>query len=551
MSTDDDKVLRVHREIRDAVLTARDLMPDDPDDPAAEVAAQWFAMRQTVAVTIKGADDKGAEMPRGVIRLRDTAWYAVTVTAEREDWHREAAHAAIAKPSRDTLKPYTELAAHDDVVRRVADRIGELVRDWRRELAVELAPGGRCADALPVERIAGDVLAFDAVFADWLAEQGAPEDMLAREREAARDRSHTHEKQLRLAQHDDAALWYLWVPRDYGRKAPRFLRRIADCVWDGCRDVRDTSDRLIAPAQVDVVASMFTSTRIRYDETTQRIVDNRGRPTNIALLSSIPRERADVVREMTRVVSGLDKLSSLTWYRIRSYLANRAFGAAVANDPRPEEVMIEGGWHGFAAALGLKSGKAPDEIREIVNTAAGLRFVVDDTSIPLLGEVHTATVYPELRQRPGRSARIRIRLSAAWVPNQPQLHGYDLIPIVSVPPVGSLNPRSHGAAARADLLAMIEMRTYCTDILDYGGVRLDWSAIAEQAELPSQALREALDLWRGTRWQQTGDRWMPGPSKDMERPALMLREAAEMSRAAQARGRLRADRKRDGSSDKG
>ena len=137
-------------------------------------------------------------------------------------------------------------------------------------------------------------------------------------------------------------------------------------------------------------------------------------------------------------------------------------------------------------------------------------------------------------------------LSPWWVPGA--VHALTvqrdrvLVPVIDVPPFGSLSRQFYALGAAMEERALIELATNSREVDQFGGVALRWQELA--GDLPWQHAEPLLATWqRVGRWiERPGGRWMLGESDEALRGAgeVIRRGGAQREHRAKG-GRARVD----------
>lgn len=266
-----------------------------------------------------------------------------------------------------------------------------------------------------------------------------------------------------------------------------------------------------------------------------RLVDDDGRT-----LPLVPVTSADLVGFGR---AGLAHLGGLTFHRLVRWMVREAHA-------RPGRVRIEGGIAALAERIGAGRGKARDELRDLLDTLQATTIRWDGPAGS--GGASLLPWYHVTPAAPGRPALLELDLSPLFEPGLvcrlARRHpDRALVPILPLPRI-PLGPRLHPAAARLDWLALVALREGARELVGYGGVRLDWPALARDAGLPVEQLPTLLDAWTSTpaRWRRVGpDRWTLAEDDELTREALwFVREGGRLGKGGRRAARRRNRRAR-------
>ena len=120
-----------------------------------------------------------------------------------------------------------------------------------------------------------------------------------------------------------------------------------------------------------------------------------------------------------------------------------------------------------------------------------------------------------------------------------------IVPVIDVPPFGSLSRQFYTLGAAMEERALIELATHSREVEQLGGVALDWKALA--GDLPWQHAEPLLATWqREGRWvEHPGGRWMLGEcDDDLRRAGELIRRGGALREHRAKGGRARVDASR-------
>ncbi len=254
--------------------------------------------------------------------------------------------------------------------------------------------------------------------------------------------------------------------------------------------------------------------------------------------------------------NGARLLGSLHAHRLIRWLAWEAhtrphFGQAPI-------IEVVGGWDALATAVGARSNKAADKLRDIVWCLDAHHFTFPDGS---LGRLLMVDRYRPSRG-PGRQSRISL------LPGAPLRPGYlfdlrrparKIVPVLSELPPMVGRERDHGSVAELHWRVLVEMRCRCREMVgEVEGEDLGlplppakWDALGDLARVPSRTLGAVLERWTrdgrdGPAFlsRVDGDRFTLGSAHEHARRVLLHYgwKEAEGSRAGLASARKRGNR---------
>ncbi len=416
------------------------------------------------------------------------------------DWHAAAIRSVEDADPEPLVRP-----------RVTADRaelVPRMVADVRRVVA-ELLDAARALDPDPLVE-PGVPLALDMLAADrfeGIGERGRK--IAASLRRSAAERAERHPE-------EGAELFAFWLAED---GPPRFLARLVDALFND--RWADWRPRVPAVSLVVIRPALGE----RFDAT-------RWAPS-----AAPPAVSGGVLREL--VDAGV--LESLSAQRFLRWAVAEACRRENAGEPHPERFAVLGGWQGLARVIGATSNQAADELRDIVE--ALYRY---DLVLPGGGGARLLATFDHQRRGSGGSVLL-LTIGDPLRPGFATRHnGRDeraLVPILPLPPVEVVNPRSAAAAARLDVLAVAELRDRVGELATHGAVALDWEELADRAGLPSRALAPLLGRWQAdpsARWVRVGEAWTLADRPETAAALAFLRVAGRMVTRGRAGGLKRA-----------
>lgn len=344
-----------------------------------------------------------------------------------------------------------------------------------------------------------------------------------------------------------------------------FLRHLAWVLWHGrwraeaerLKGARNALDRnpagLLAPVYRGVGDALVLA---RPDYESRRLVAADGR--QLPLLPATALDR----------LTGAPALGKLTAQRLVRWLvwsATQGFhlgrwgrvelpGGVVAEHHRTGvNLVVNGGLSALQEAIGARSNKASNEIRDVLNVLNSTRLEWDAP-----GDCGAETLIgwreETLRTGPDSPAVLTIRVGPLLCPNlAPMLPKGSrdrlIVPVLPLPDLPSHSSQST-PAARLDWLAIRCFAERGREALAHGGVVMDWDQLAKDAGLSANGLRKALALWttgNAPRWVEVRPgRWDLGEGEPTVKAArdFILDGARRSEKAAEAGRRSGAARRR-------
>jgi hypothetical protein len=443
-----------------------------------------------------------------------------------------AACRQIAMPSSPQFAMFAKTApTHPELLARVAAEHAE-----------------RLPQPKPTDRLVrGGMLVHDALFADYLeALGGAGPDIAKQIREQSRQRllGATDTRELFTiglwqipAGLCDAALWWLWDTGPRGSVAPAWLTLLGGVLWTG--DAGEILRRKQRPAMALPFAEDTAMMR-RALVIEGQLLDEQG---ELSPLVPIGPAQLDALAQQ-----GLESLDTPTADRLFGWLLRLGFELHAADPLKPVHMYakeIVGGYRAIAAELGVRGGKAANEIAALL---AALNRCCLSWDVPGLSRgqplplVHLMTT-KQHHCRPGRQQSFSLGLSPLWTPGLCHLlTGSDrlIVPWLDLPTLEPIHNRHHRAAVRLWREVRLALRIQAHE-LHHGGVRLDWQTLALTAELPTAQLPVLLDAWT----TETGPLEIAGDRVTPRDPMVraMLLDGADRQSLQRERGRRGADRR--------
>lgn len=345
---------------------------------------------------------------------------------------------------------------------------------------------------------------------------------------------------------------YAESSRDELGQPCRWVRMFALAVWNADAGPKVDAKRAKPPALpalfVEPVTRSLVSSRLQEG----RIVDDHGRETSFALVAGVP---DDIV---SQVADGAHLLGTLTAQRLIRWLPKVGVEQYIAGRPDPGRVDIEGGWAGLAEMVGAKSGKARSEIPALVKALRGLTLRWDGPD--RRGEINAfLDGYEEPKgitaATRDRRALVTLFLSRTMLPGfvfdvQNGVGRRRLVPILDVPPMGTLSRNLHPAVARLDLFALLYLSQHSQELATYGGVLMPWEELSIRSGLDPCHLLRVQDIFTtdssegDARWARVGkDRWTLADREHTRAALHFLEEGGRASIGGAKGGRKRVERK--------
>lgn len=242
--------------------------------------------------------------------------------------------------------------------------------------------------------------------------------------------------------------------------------------------------------------------------------------------------------------------ATLTFQRLIRYLPTAAFETWARTQRDEADVVIEGGFKALAEAIGAKSKKAAEEVRDALMLGSSLRREWEDGS-----EAQGLWLYQVTAAAPGRPAVLVITLAPAlrpgFVHRLPAGTGRTLVPVVPLPELVGGN-RLHAVQAALQWEVTRRLSEGRKEAASKGGVTIslaDWKRMADRVGLPARLLPTVLDAWKAGAEpfleNVRGDLWAIANSPPFAPAREWLLAQAEMADHGRKRG-LRASAKKKG-----
>lgn len=192
---------------------------------------------------------------------------------------------------------------------------------------------------------------------------------------------------------------------------------------------------------------------------------------------------------------GVERLRSLTGQRVIRYLAKAVYELNLVN-PGAADVVVEGGFSGFADLLGEKSKKAPEVVRDVLR--AGHKFQRKWLNG---NEVAGLWLMQNVAEYHGRRAQLIITVGPVLRPyyglrHLPKDHRFG-VPVLPLPPFCG-RERDWASQAVFQFLLTAEMVVRRMELATEGGALLlptDLEHIADRAGMPKGSWRAVIDRW--------------------------------------------------------
>jgi hypothetical protein len=208
-------------------------------------------------------------------------------------------------------------------------------------------------------------------------------------------------------------------------------------------------------------------------------------------------------------------------------------------------VSVLGGLDGLGQVIGGQHKDAGREVYDAMQALSGVLLSAETSAdagmtAPLVQQVSRT------RGARGQPGMVYCTLSPWWVPGAVHTLTVQrervLVPVIDVPPFGSLSRQFYALGAAMEERALIELATNSREVDQFGGVALRWQELA--GDLPWQHAEPLLATWqRVGRWiERPGGRWMLGESDEALRGAgeVIRRGGAQREHRAKG-GRARVD----------
>jgi hypothetical protein len=342
------------------------------------------------------------------------------------------------------------------------------------------------------------MLDVDAIGADHLERLGARGADLAKVfREGARDRWLEFTRQQRtLGVTPPVQIWRKWFDLNHAGTPVPFVTVLADALWLDVVSPQLERQRCNPPALALSVHSAIEQYWFPTLRTLQRAPEGDGAALvnvageTLATVAAVPGD------ELALLQRAANKLASLTGHRTIRYLAREGHRRALERVPNAFIVTVEGGLEGFADAIGAKSKKAAEDVREVLR--AGQRFE-RRWAEGEMGGLWTWSAYG--KETRGQRNVLEVRLGAAIMPYFAKRHlprdAQFLVPVVELPPfVGRERDFAPQAAFQFALVrTMVDKRR---EVVEKGGVFLtadDLARLAATVGLPVSTARRAIERW--------------------------------------------------------
>ena len=194
---------------------------------------------------------------------------------------------------------------------------------------------------------------------------------------------------------------------------------------------------------------------------------------------------------------GAERLRSVTGQRVIRHLAREAYELHKAT-PGRADVVIEGGFSGLAEALGERSKKAPETVRDVLRAGQEFKRRWANGS-----EVGGLWLYRnEVSEARGRRALLVVTVGTVLRPYFALSHlpaGERFgVPVLPMPPFVGERKNDWAGQAVFQFLLEAELVARRLELVREGGARLtpaDFERLAAKAGLPSGSWRKVIDRW--------------------------------------------------------
>lgn len=507
--------LLADRDLRDPKGNKEELRAAASSNPLVREALDAYEKWQTNPKwVVRAAEGKTEAIEPGPGRQNDLTWRMGFA------WHWPEVLRGWLTPQAEKLAARAALLSAANQEKNPDALAAEPAAEGRLEQAVrELMPSATKAVRVPpregLEALGGkSMFALDAALADFIAGL-----TLNGAREAANDwREKWRADWSQARTPGEPACWERWADP---LRIPRVLARV---LWT--LKVRPELDRerseipILALAVVrDLAESHWAPNRqlVLFDGRTVLRKDG-------VELAEVPLLDPGDFEAMQR---GAERLRSVTGQRVIRHLAREAYELHKAT-PGRADVVIEGGFSGLAEALGERSKKAPETVRDVLRAGQEFKRRWANGS-----EVGGLWLYRnEVSEARGRRALLVVTVGTVLRPYFALSHlpagerfGVPVLPMPSF--VG--RERDWAGQAVFQFLLEAELVARRLELVRDGGAKLtpaDFERLAAKAGLPSGSWRKVID-----RWTQDGN---DGPAMlervGTERFALADREPYKAAR---------------------
>jgi hypothetical protein len=334
-----------------------------------------------------------------------------------------------------------------------------------------------------------------------------------------------------------AGIFRMWLDVSKDEPVPMWLALLADLVWHVEAWPRILEGRRKVEALPVLFARPLAESLRTGRWNGQRIVDEKGHDLPLVFL--------EVPEKVAELAEGMEALGTLTAQRAFRWMARTAHRRILDGEADALEIVIPGGWQGWAREIGATSKKDADTLRDVAELAkrVTVRWQAPGEYgvLSLLEGFHIVE-----KAYHGRQARLVLWLSRLFSPGiaakLPQGERA-LVPVLDLPSMGDLGPRLHPAAARLDWLALVALTDHAEELVRYGGAELPWLDLADRAGLARKHLATIHEAWMD-RWRQKGVRWTLAESDPATRRALaFILEGGQARIAGRVKGKASARKK--------
>jgi hypothetical protein len=194
---------------------------------------------------------------------------------------------------------------------------------------------------------------------------------------------------------------------------------------------------------------------------------------------------------------GVERLRSVTGQRVIRHLAREAYRLHKAT-PGRADVAVEGGFSGLAEAIGERSKKAAETVRDVLR--AGQDFKRRWANGDELGGLWT--YHNMVSEARGRRALLVVTVGTVLRPyfamsKLPAGERFG-VPVLPMPPFVGERKNDWAGQAVFQFLLEAELVARRLELVEHGGVRLttaDFERLAAKAGLPHGSWRKVLDRW--------------------------------------------------------
>lgn len=201
------------------------------------------------------------------------------------------------------------------------------------------------------------------------------------------------------------------------------------------------------------------------------------------------------------VASAIASTRSLTCHRLVRWIVHAAAGQYESQFRDFRRIVIEGGFSGLAARLGIPGGRNVAQVHECLE-------MLQQIILPLPhGELGGLLTWSFQEESAGQRAILSVIVGDPLLPNyvvalpkrtQSQRRARKLVPVPGTLPPLVGRPNEHAAIVALEMLVLHELRIHASDLVEYGAVEIPytrWREFAEEAGLPPGLLPRVQEAW--------------------------------------------------------